>query len=114
MQQWYDRHYVHSNILLKVVSVDALKKWNAEKNMLQHDKRFIRMMLLDVFGTKLLKSSSLAELDANKIRFIQGFIFHVINHLLYEKQRIFIGFSRYFPEESSERHCTPKSLLCYG
>lgn len=66
------RHYTHCNIQLRVETVDALKIWNAEKPTIRQDKKFLRLLVLDIFGTKLLMSSSMGRLDARKIRFARG------------------------------------------
>lgn len=73
IQQWKNRHYTHCGIKLKLIVVDALKRWNIRNPVIGYDVKFVRMLLLDIFGTKLLKNSTtINALDAEKIRFIRG------------------------------------------
>lgn len=73
-QAWKNRHYTHDGIKLKLITVDTLKKWNAKSPTIQHDKKFVRLLLLDIFGTKLLKAptTTIRTLQTGKIRFIRG------------------------------------------
>lgn len=75
IQQWNDRHYIQSNIKLKVVTVDTLKKWNVERPTVLHDVKFLKLLLLDVFTIKGLRSSNSHTLNEGKTRFVQGLHF---------------------------------------
>lgn len=45
--------------------------WN-KTNTIGEDEKFVRMLLLDLFGVKHLRESSLKTLSTEKIRFVQG------------------------------------------
>lgn len=82
-QTRHDRLYTHGAITLHLAVVDKLKLWNRIRNTIQDDKKFLELLLVDVFGTKMLKLDS--ELETNKIRFIRGWFnrsfinLHLIN-----------------------------------
>lgn len=79
MQENNDRQYLHCNIRLRLPIIDTLKRWNKKHATVHHDNKFVKLLLVDVFGAKSLKLSSLSSLDPNKIRFIRGTFF------IYEK-----------------------------
>lgn len=68
------RHYTHCDIQLKVETIDALKNWNIQKPSITQDQKFLRILLLDMFTTNVLRNSSMKNLDAGKIRFARGSI----------------------------------------
>lgn len=45
--------------------------WN-RTNKIGDDEKFVRMLLLDLFGVKHLRESSLKTLSTEKIRFVRG------------------------------------------
>lgn len=73
----YNRQYNHCGISLNGSVVATLKEWNVNKGIL-YDAKFVRVLLVNVFTTKVLAQSSLSEsltyesLDPDKIRFIRG------------------------------------------
>lgn len=72
------RHYTHCDIQLKVETIDALKNWNIHKPSIAQDQKFLRLLLLDMFTTNVLRNSSLKNLDAGKIRFARGSILSLV------------------------------------
>lgn len=72
MQEFHNRYYLHSNIELELAVVDTLKKWNKKHETIYHDDKFVRLLLVNIFKSKLLAMSSLNTLDRCKIRFIRG------------------------------------------
>lgn len=109
-QAWKNRHYTHDGIKLKLITVDTLKKWNAKSPTIDHDKKFVRLLLLDIFGTKLLKAPTtrIATLHAGKIRFIRG------NYIKMKTDELsFANFSlasRYFQEETGQGRCASNAI----
>lgn len=71
-QEANGRNYIHCDIVMRVVALDKLKMWNNNNRTIDYDEKFLRLLLLDVFGMKVLKVSSLEDLDAGKIRFARG------------------------------------------
>lgn len=71
-QDQLNRQYVHANIKLRLVTVDLLKGWNQNDSSVERDIKFIKWLLVDIFGCKILRVSDLHRLDAEKIRFIRG------------------------------------------
>lgn len=71
-----NRHYTHCDIELTRVTVDTLNKWNRSKPSIVQDTKFLKLLLVDIFKTKLLKESNLTNLDDQKIRFIRGTFSH--------------------------------------
>lgn len=71
LQELNNREYNHAGIILRRPVVDKLKTWNV-KNSLHDDDRFVRLLLVDIFTCAVLKTSSFASLDREKIRFIRG------------------------------------------
>lgn len=82
MQELHKRHYTHCNITLRVETVDSLKKWNVDerKATILGDRQFLRLLLLNIFGTKLLVRSSMKNLCEDKNRFGRG-DFIIIHHI---------------------------------
>lgn len=67
-----NRHYTHCDIELTRVAVDTLNKWNRNKPGIVQDTKFLKLLLVDIFKTKLLRESNLTFLDDQKIRFARG------------------------------------------
>lgn len=66
-----DRYYTHCDVRMRVETVDTLKKWNIHRTTLDDDKRFLRLLLLEIFTSHVLNESSaesLEALDTAKIR----------------------------------------------
>lgn len=74
-QEWNERHYVHANITLRLVTVDTLKNWNKHNSSVVHDTKFIKWLLIEIFGSKILRAETLNTLDAEKLRFIRGLFY---------------------------------------
>lgn len=66
-----NRRYLHCDIRLQLAVVDSLKKWNKHSTV-HYDTKFLKLLLVDTFGTKALKQSKLDTLDAAKMRFVRG------------------------------------------
>lgn len=69
-QDAYDRFYTQPEIKLHLPVVDKLKQWNIRKNNIGHDKQFLNLLLINIFGVDFLKSDE--PLAANKLRFMKG------------------------------------------
>lgn len=67
-----DRRYLHCNIVLQLAVIDNLKKWNLKNPTLDHDDKFVKFLSIRVFTSKVLKQSTLRDLDEEKIRFVRG------------------------------------------
>lgn len=67
-----NRNYVHCQITLSVVVVDKLKEWNISRSTILRDKKFVRLLLINVIGSLVLKESTAESLDVEKLRFIRG------------------------------------------
>lgn len=80
-----NRFYNKDQIIIRKPSLDKLKEWNATKPEIGFDYRFINLLLLDCFGVKMLKKSSVlggkphnssaeanAPLNPDRVDFIRG------------------------------------------
>lgn len=67
-----DRQYLFANIRLRLAVVDKLKQWNKNRPTLHHDDKFVKVLLIDIFGVAILEKSSFSALDSDKIKFIRG------------------------------------------
>lgn len=57
---------------MRLVTVDTLKNWNKNSPTVIHDTKFIKWLLIEIFGAKIVRVATLGTLDAEKIRFIRG------------------------------------------
>lgn len=67
------RLYFDVDIRLRKITVETLKKWNATYPEPGRDGAFVKFLLIDVFGIRVLKKS--AELQANKIDFVRNLFY---------------------------------------
>lgn len=67
-----NRQYLFGGIRLRLAVVDKLKQWNNNRGTLHHDDKFVKVLLVDIFGVEILQSSTFSSLDSDKIRFIRG------------------------------------------
>lgn len=82
------RIYEFFEIRLLNSSVEQLKRWNEDKGNSKKDRNFVKLLLLDTFGVKIMKVSSAGggmphnapekrhtPLDKTKLDFIRGYLF---------------------------------------
>lgn len=81
-----NRYYEYEEIRLRRVSVDTMKGYHTDESGKNHDFRFIKLLLLDVFGVEQLKISSYggrpsnnnqtqhAALSEDKMIFVKGLV----------------------------------------
>lgn len=83
-QAFGNRFYEHCEIRLRNKSISCMQNWNKDKNNVKQDRRFIQLLLMDVFSITILKKSSAAgglsnnngvrhdPLDVQLLKFIHG------------------------------------------
>lgn len=84
LQTGGDRCYIESNIILKNFAVTQLKEWNKNRSDNTCDRRFVGLLLENIFGLTILQKSSLFgtaarnanvaphdALDCKKVEFIR-------------------------------------------
>lgn len=75
------RYYILPEVRLHNVTVKTAKQWNKKKQGMESDRRFVRLLLIDVYGIETLKESSVYgnksssgttnnKLDESKLDFI--------------------------------------------
>lgn len=72
MQELNNRECTHGGVKLRLPVVDKLKQWNKKEASIHHDKKFIKILMVDVFSSALLAESTIDSLDVEKLRFIRG------------------------------------------
>lgn len=73
MQEENARCYCQNNIRIELGVVNILKSWNEKKNTIRYDDKFVKLLLVTIFTTRLLKlASDHSDLDQAKLRFIHG------------------------------------------
>lgn len=78
------RRYTDYNIIIQSFCVIQLKEWNMNRKDASYDRRFVGLLLENIFGSEILKKSSLFgtaarnvnvpphdALDNNKVKFIR-------------------------------------------
>jgi hypothetical protein len=59
------RLYTNAGVEIKGVTIETLKMWNKKKMEAHFDRKFVFLLLLDVFGIEVLKISSVHGLKAS-------------------------------------------------
>lgn len=86
LQECGDRHYKlqHCDVTLKRQTLEDLKDWNVAYPTILYDSKYVKKLLMDVFGLKCLVKSSVGgnmarnanvqheALDKIKLKFVRG------------------------------------------
>lgn len=95
---------MQSNIKLSRVVVDKLKEWNKNKNDCEHDTKFVRLLLLSIFTSNVLRDHNgvaVRDLDEKKLRFTRGLIHDSSSSFSRNQYPILSAlFSRHFSQSS--------------